>query len=195
MPIAGHALWAEVGGGIICVTLGLPERLRVVHAVLIMPLCLGQRVHGRASGSPLVLRLSLLMMLKLGLHLLECWLSWLLFWTLHWPAAGADLGGGGVSLAEILIFYVLWCCERLVWEKAVPRYRRRGRSISVSAVPLGPGTDIWRSCRFLGALFRALHTMPGGIGGFIPCGVGANHCRLRHNWVGEEWSRSHVWAS
>ena len=37
-------------------------------------------------------------------------------------------------------------------EKAHPRYLRPGRPISVSAVPFGPGIDIWRSCRFIGAL-------------------------------------------
>ena len=70
--------------------------------------------------------------------------------SLHWPAAGADLGVGGVSFVEVLILYVLWAGERLVLEKAVLRYRRPGRPISVSAVPFGPGTDIWRSCRFMG---------------------------------------------
>ena len=100
--------------------------------------------------------------------------------TLHWPAAGADLGSGGVSFVEILILYELWAGERLELEKAVPRYRRSLRPISVSAVPFGPGTHIWRSCRFLGALFRALRTVPGGIGRFFLCHVGANHCRLRH---------------
>ena len=68
----------------------------------------------------------------------------------------------------------------LVLQKGVSRYRRPGRPISVSAVSLGPGTDNWRSCRFIGALFRALRAMPGGIGRFIPCDVGTNHCRLRH---------------
>ena len=29
-------------------------------------------------------------------------------------------------------------------------------------------------------MFRALVALPGGIRGFIPCEVGANHCRLRH---------------
>ena len=73
--------------------------------------------------------------------------------TLHWPVAEAELGGGGISFVEILILYELWAGERLELEKAVPRYRRPGRPISVSVVPFGPGTDIWRSCRFLGALF------------------------------------------
>ena len=65
--------------------------------------------------------------------------------TLHWPAAALNLGGGGVSFVEILILYELWAGERLDHEKAVPRYRRPGREISVSTVPCGPGNDIWRS--------------------------------------------------
>ena len=66
------------------------------------------------------------------------------------------------------------------WEKAVSPYRRSGRPISVWAVPFGPGTDTWRSCRFVGAVFKALSALPGGTGRFMPCDVGANHCRLRH---------------
>ena len=65
-------------------------------------------------------------------------------------------------------------------EKAVPRYRGAGRSISVSAVPFGPDTDIWRSCRYISALFRALVGLPGGVRRFVSCDTGANHCRLRH---------------
>ena len=76
------------------------------------------------------------------------WVSFLS--SSHWPAGECDLGVGGVSYVESLILYELWAGERLELEKAVPGYRRPGRSISVSAVPFGPGTDIWRSCRFLG---------------------------------------------
>ena len=86
----------------------------------------------------------------------------------HGPAAGADLGDGGISFVGILILYELWAGERLVLEKASPRYRRPGRPISVSAVPFGPGSDMWRSCRFLGALFRAVHALFVGIGRFYP---------------------------
>ena len=39
--------------------------------------------------------------------------------------------------------------------KALLRFRRPGRPISVSAVPCVPGIDIWRSCRFIGAFFRS----------------------------------------
>ena len=52
-------------------------------------------------------------------------------------------------------------------------------SNSGSAVPDGPSIDIWRSCRFLGAMLRALGGLPGGLGRFLPCRIGADHCRLR----------------
>ena len=50
----------------------------------------------------------------------------------------------------------------------------------MSAVPFGPGIDIWRSCRFIGALLRSLCLLLGGLGRFLPCFNGANNCRLRH---------------
>ena len=78
--------------------------------------------------------------------LLVKWVAFL--GTLHWPAGGADLGVGGISYVELLILYEPWAGERLSLEKAHPRYLRPGRPISVSAVPFGPGIDIWRSCRF-----------------------------------------------
>ena len=92
----------------------------------------------------------------------------------------SDLGVGGISYLELLILYELWAGERLSLEKATPRYLRPGRPISVSAVPFGPGIDIWRSCRFIGALMRSLCLLPGGLVRFVTCSIGANHCRLRH---------------
>ena len=100
--------------------------------------------------------------------------------SLHWPAHGCSLGVGGVSCVELLILYEVWAGERLELEKAFPRYRRPGRSISVSAVPFVPGTDIWRSCRSIGSLFRGLRDLPFGLRRLVPCDIGANHCRLRH---------------
>ena len=110
--------------------------------------------------------------------LLVKWVAFL--GTLHWPAGGADLGVGGISYVELLILYELWAGESLSLEKALPRYLRPGRPISVSAVPFGPGIDIRRSCRFIGALLRSLCLLPEGLGTFVPCSIGANHCRLRH---------------
>ena len=110
--------------------------------------------------------------------LLVKWVSF--FGTLHCPEGGLDLGVGGISYVELLILYELWVGERLSLERAVPRYLRHGRPISVSAVPFGPGIDIWRSCRFIGSILRSLCFLPGGLGRFLPCSIGANHCRLRH---------------
>ena len=82
-------------------------------------------------------------------------------YTLHWPQGGADLGVGGVSYVELLILHELWVGERLSLEKAHPRYPRPGRPISVSAVPFGPGIDIWLCCRFIGAMMRSLCLLHG----------------------------------
>ena len=92
-----------------------------------------------------------------------------------------------------LVAFLLWNCSFFMssWrvrgcllEKAHPRYLRPGRQISVSAVPFGPGIDIWRSCRFIGAIVRSLCLLPGELVRFVPCSIGANHCRLRH--IGRE---------
>ena len=83
--------------------------------------------------------------------------------SLHWPEAGSDIGFGGVSSVELLILYEPWAGVRFVLEKAHLRYLRPGRPISVSAVPFGPGIDIWRSCRFVGSLTRSLCTLLGGL--------------------------------
>ena len=111
--------------------------------------------------------------------LLVKWVS-ILNSGLHWPIGDLDLEVGGVSYVELLIMYELWAGERLSLEKAHPRYLRPGCPISVSAVPFGPGIDIWRSCRFIGAMMRSLCLLPGGLRRFVPCSIGANHCRLRH---------------
>ena len=61
---------------------------------------------------------------------------------------------------------------------------RVDRPISVLAVPFGPGIDVLRSCKLLGAMLRALCALLGGLGPFLPCAISANHSRLRHiGWV------------
>ena len=81
---------------------------------------------------------------------------------------------GGVSFVEMLILCELWAGERLVLEKAVHRYRRPGRPILVSAVLFGPGTDIWHSCRFIGALPGHCVVITAGFGSLVgrECGHG-----------------------
>ena len=96
---------------------------------------------------------------------------------LHWPSTVSDLGG--VSFVELLILYERWAGEKLVLEMSVPKLRRFHCPISVSAVPAGPSIDIWRSCKFLGAMLRALVGLPGGLGRSLPCRLRAGHCRLR----------------
>ena len=53
---------------------------------------------------------------------------------------------------NLLILYELWAGEWLSLEQAHPCHLRPGRPISVSAVPFGPGIDICRSFRFIGAM-------------------------------------------
>ena len=90
------------------------------------------------------------MTLHIGPIHLVCLVKWVtLLGSLHWLAGGLDLGVGGISYVEFLILYELWAGERLSLENRLhPRYLRPGRPISVSAVPFGPGIDIWRSCPF-----------------------------------------------
>ena len=90
------------------------------------------------------------------------------------------MGPGGILYIELLILYERWAGERLRVEDSLPKFRRPGRPISVSAAPLCSDTDIWKLCRFWGNMLRALAKLPGGLGLFIPGRIGANHGRLRH---------------
>ena len=160
----------------------LPKRRRIVHAVrnlAMLPgppaLWLGEWV----AGLSVAIDADDVAQWPYTPGLLVKWVSFL--GSLHWPVEGVDLGVGGISYVELLILCELWAGERLVLEKAHPGYLRPGRPISVSAVPFGTGIDIWRSCRFIiGAMMRSLCMLLGGLGRFVPCSIGAYHCRLRH---------------
>ena len=159
----------------------LPKRRRLVHAVrdrALLPGPLGLWDSDWVNIPASAISAADIALWPYTPGLLVKWVSFLA--SLHWPAGGSDLGVGGISYLELLILYELWADERLSLEKATPRYLRPGRPISVSAVPFGPGIDIWRSCRFIGALMRSLCLLPGGLGRFVTCSIGAEHCRLRH---------------
>ena len=49
------------------------------------------------------------------------------------------------------------------------------RPISASAVPFGPGIDIWRSCRFYWCSYEVSLLPSWGLARFVPCSIGANH--------------------
>ena len=132
------------------------------------PCCLGHVLFGLVIGL-----LVLLLILVLALH---SWSSGQMGCLSRFLAL-ARRRCGPWSDVELPTLYELWVGERLILDKAHPRYLRPGRPISVSAVPFGPGIDTWRSCRFIGAMMRSLCMLPGGLGRIVPC---ANHCRLRH---------------
>ena len=96
--------------------------------------------------------------------------------SLSWPSEVSDLGPGEISYVELLILYERWAGERLRLEDSIPKYRRPGRPISVSAAPLCSDVDIWKLCRYFGNMMSAAR----GLGRFIPGRIGANHGRLRH---------------
>ena len=159
----------------------LRKRRRIVHAVRDLAVLAGLPalwLGDWVAGLAVTIGADDIALWPYTLGLLVKWVSFL--GSLHWPVGRMDLGVGGISYVELLILNELWAGERLILGKAHPRYLRPGRPISVSAVPFGPGIDIWRSCRFIGAMMRSLCMLRGGLGRFVPCSTGANHCRLRH---------------
>ena len=48
------------------------------------------------------------------------------------------------------------------------------------SVPVSEGTEIRHGCQFLSSLVQALAKLLGGIGRFLPCGVGSRMSRSRH---------------
>ena len=154
------------------------EFLRLLGILLC---CLAHRGFGLEIALSGLTSASLLMTLVVGpfsvgaLVKLAAFLS-----SLSWPSEVFDLGTGRISYVKLLILYERWAGERLRVEDSIPKYRRPGRPISVSAAPLCPDADIWKLRRFLGNMMRALRGLPGGLGRFIPGRIGADHGRLRH---------------
>ena len=57
---------------------------------------------------------------------------------------------------------------------------RTNRPISFPSVPVSEVIEIRHGCQYISSLVRALAKLPGGIGRFLPCGVGSHMSRLRH---------------
>ena len=94
-----------------------------------------------------------------------------------------------VSYVELLILYELWAGERLSLKRLILVTSAQDAQFQCRLFLLVQDIDIWRSCRYNGALFRALVGLLGGIRRFVSCDVGAHHCKLRH--IG--WERMWSW--
>ena len=112
--------------------------------------------------------------------------------SLSWPSEVSDLGPGGVSYVELLILYERWAAERLRFEDSIPKCRRPGRPISVSAAPLCPDVDIWKLCRYFGNMTRALCRLPGGFGQVHFWTYWCQSWSLAAHWLGEVLSLSYL---
>ena len=86
----------------------------------------------------------------------------------------------GVSLLRFLILYELWAGERLCLENAVPRHRRLDVQFQCRLFRLVQALIFCVLVGFLGPSFVPYPLLPGGLGRFLPGGIGANHSRLRH---------------
>ena len=156
----------------------LPKRCRLGHAVrnhAMLPGPAAIRVSGWVCFPAAVVAVE-----DVGAwpHSVGLFVKWAAFLgTLHWLASLADLGVGRGSNVELLLLFELWVGERLVLEKAVPGYRRLGRP--VSAVPFVQALIFGDRAGLLGS-YQVIVCSACGIGRFVPCLIGANHCRLLH---------------
>ena len=63
-------------------------------------------------------------------------------------------------------------------EKVTRPHVRANRPMLIRSAPVSEGIEIRRGCQVLTSLVRALTKLPGGIGRFLPCGVGSHMSRL-----------------
>ena len=107
--------------------------------------------------------------------------------TLHWPCHTVDLGHFGISFLEILILFEQWAGHRLLSEKVTKPHVRANRPILIPSAPVSEGVEIRHGCQFISSLVRALTKLLGGLGRFLPRGIGPHMSGLRH--LG--WNHSH----
>ena len=93
--------------------------------------------------------------------------------TLHWPC-------DAVYFLEVLVLFGQWAGHRLLSEKVTRPHVRTNRPILIPSVPVSEGIEIRHRCQFVSALVRAFSKLPGGMGRFLPCGIGPHMSRLRH---------------
>ena len=74
------------------------------------------------------------------------------------------------SFLELLILFEQWAGHRLLSEKVN----------LIPSVPVSEEIEIRHGCQFVSSLVRALAKLPGGIGRFLPGGIGSHMSRLRH---------------
>ena len=164
----------------------LPRRRRLVHAVRDHAFFAWTSGHlGWCSGSLLLLHPSLLMMLGPGHTLSGSWLSGLISW--------ARCTGQRLELILGLVACLLRCSFCMScglvrgwsWKMPFSGIGGLGAQFQCRLFRLVQPLIFGVSCRFIGALFRALCALPGGTGRFMPCDIGADHCKLRHIGLGE----------
>ena len=146
-----------------------------------VPCCLDHLLSGILSGSVCLYLLLVLMILLINPILLVCWLSGLLSWALFIGLLVVWILGLLVSLMlNCLFFMSLGLVRGCLWRRLILAIFGRGVQFQCRLFHLVQALIIWRSCRFIGALMRSLCLLLGGLGRFVPCSVGANHCRLCH---------------
>ena len=67
--------------------------------------------------------------------------------TLHWPAAGADMGLVEFPILRCFSCMSLGLARGLSWRKLFLSIGDQVAQFQLSAVPFGPDIHIWRSCR------------------------------------------------
>ena len=100
--------------------------------------------------------------------------------TLHWPSGSVDFGHFGLPFMELLILFEQWAGHWLLSEKVTRPHVRANRPILLPSVPVSEGIEIRHGCQCVSSLIRALAKLPGGLGRFLPCGLGSHMSRLRH---------------